>query len=251
LGKRTKILLVGGLIALPLCLLVPVWHGGARVKADYWAWHPNVHLARVLPDAGKLYLLEGEWLQLGSSVHFHRRGFPPAIASEHPIVMVYRLEAMQWPDSLQRQILQDIEAFAAKGNRVWGIQLDFDAATAKLDSYGALLRQVRAGLPPQYGLSVTGLMDWASQGRLEDLNALQDVVSEVVFQTYQGKNPVQDHRRYLQRLSQRALTVPFKIGLVEQGRYDADVLAAVKRHPYYRGTVVFLLPERTEKKGDR
>jgi len=217
--------------------------GAPAAALDYWAWRPNVHLARVLPDAGKLYLLEGELLQRDGLIRFHRRGFPPASASAHPLVMVYRLEVMQWPDSMQRQALQDIEAFAARGNLVWGIQLDFDAATAALGSYGALLRQVRAALPSQYGLSVTGLMDWASQGRLEDLNALQGVVSEVVFQSYQGAHPIQDHRRYLQRLSQRKLTVPFKIGLVERGDYDADVLATVRRHPYYRGTVVFLLPE--------
>ncbi|QFY43595.1 DUF3142 domain-containing protein [Candidatus Methylospira mobilis] len=245
MGKRTKVLLVSGLIISLSCLGIWDWRDSAPVAAvDYWAWRPNVHLARVLPDAGTLYLLEGELLQRGDSIRFQRRGFPPSVASAHPIVMVYRLEVMQWPDSLQRQIRQDIEAFAARGNRVWGIQLDFDAATARLGSYGALLRQVRAALPPQYRLSVTGLMDWASQGRLEDLNALEGVVSEVVFQTYQGASPIQGHRRYLQRLSQRKLTVPFKIGLIEHGDYDADALAAVSRHPYYRGTVVFLLPER-------
>jgi hypothetical protein len=238
---------VNRLPALLLCLAFSAWHGDARAEVDYWAWNPNVHLARVLPNAGKLYLLEGELLQRGGMVRFHRRGFPPATATAHSIVMVYRLAVMQWPDSLQQQILQDIDAFAAKGNRVWGIQLDFDAATGKLDSYGALLRQVRAGLPQQYGLSVTGLMDWASQGRLEDLNALQDVVSEVVFQTYQGTRPVRDYRRYLQRLSQRELTVPFKLGLIEHGDYDADALAEVERHPLYRGTVVFLLSQGGDK----
>jgi hypothetical protein len=222
-----------------------LWHDGVPAAAvDYWAWHPNVHLARVLPDAGKLYLLEGELLQRGGLIRFQRRGFPPSSASTHPVVMVYRLEVMQWPDSLQRQIRQDIDAFIARGSPVWGIQLDFDAATGKLGSYGALLRQVRASLPSQYGLSVTGLMDWASQGNLEDLNALARVASEVVFQTYQGMRPIKDQRRYLQRLSQRELTVPFKIGLIEHGNYDADALEAVRRHPCYRGTVVFLLPER-------
>lgn len=233
-----------GLISLLLCLAAWVRHGSAQAAPDYWAWHPNVHLARVLADADKLYLLEGELLQRGGLVRFQRRGFPPASGSAHPIVMVYRLEVMQWPDSLRQQIQQDIEAFVARGNRVWGIQLDFDAATGKLNSYGALLRQVRASLPSHYGLSVTGLMDWAGQGGLEDLNALQGVVSEVVFQVYQGMKPIKDHSRYLQRLSQRELTVPFKIGLVEHGDYDANVLAAVRRHSLYRGTVVFLLPER-------
>ncbi|CAK0754851.1 hypothetical protein CCP3SC15_10060 [Gammaproteobacteria bacterium] len=155
--------------------------------------------------------------------------------------MVYRLEVMQWPEHLQQQVWQDIKAFEARGNHVWGIQLDFDAATEKLGTYGTLLRQVRLHLPVPYELSVTGLMDWT--GRLTDLNALQGVVGEIVFQTYQGRHPVQDHQRYLLQLSKRKLTIPFKIGLVEYGEYDTNTLAAVRRHPFYRGTVIFLLPE--------
>ncbi|CAK0742598.1 DUF3142 domain-containing protein [Gammaproteobacteria bacterium] len=220
------------------------WRSDDSPPIDYWAWHPKVHLARVLSHAGRLYLLVGEFLRCSAGqACFQRRGFPPPSASTHSLVLVYRLEVMQWPGRFQQQIQQDIQAFEAKGNSVWGIQLDFDAATSKLGPYGALLQKVRAQLASSYGLSVTGLMDWASQGRLEDLNALQGVINEIVFQTYQGRHPVPDHLRYLESLSKRALTAPFKIGLIEHGQYDAHVLAAVRRHPYYRGTVVFLLPE--------
>jgi hypothetical protein len=219
------------------------WFGSARAAVDYWAWHPNVHLARILDDAGRLYLFEGELLVRGGDTLFQRRGFPPPTASPHPVVLVYRLEAMEWPEPLQRQVERDLAAFEAKRNQVWGIQIDFDARTRNLDRYGELLGQVRARLPARYRLSVTGLMDWASQGKLEDLNALQGVVDEIVFQAYQGKGPIKDHRRYFERLFARGLSVPFKLGLVEHGQYDPDALAAVRKHPAYRGTVIFLLPD--------
>lgn len=219
------------------------WLGDARAGYDYWAWHPKVHPGRVSDEAGTLYLLQGELLVRGGNALFQRRGFPPPTVSAHPLVLVYRLETMDWPDSLQHQVERDLQAFEAKRNRVWGIQIDFDAGTRNLDRYGELLRRIRAALPARYRLSVTGLMDWASQGKLEDLNALEGVVDEIVFQAYQGRRPIKEHRRYFERLSARTLSVPFKLGLVEQGDYDRDVLAAVRRHPAYRGTVVFLLPD--------
>jgi len=219
------------------------WFGGASAARDYWAWHPKVHLSRVLADAGRLYLFEGELLTRGGDAFFQRRGFPPPSASAHSLILVYRLETMEWPESLQRQVERDLAAFEAKRNPVWGLQIDFDARTRNLDRYGDLLRRVRTGLPARYRLSVTGLMDWASQAKLEDLSALQGVVDEIVFQAYQGTAPIKDHQRYLERLSARGLSVPFKLGLVEHGEYDRDALNAVRKHPAYRGTVIFLLPD--------
>ena len=173
--------------------------------------------------------------------HFQRRGFSPPLASGHPIVMVYRLESTKVLSHLRQQIGQDADAFEARGNRVWGIQIDFDAATQKLGPYGEFLQEVRTALPTHYRLSITGLLDWASQGRLEDLNAWQGLVDEVVFQLYQGRHPIKGYRRYLERLSVRPLSLPFRIGLVERGDYDPEILSVIRRHPAYRGTVIFLL----------
>jgi hypothetical protein len=216
----------------------------APAQVDYWAWHPRVNLTRVLGDADRLYLLEGELLIRNGKTHFERRGFPPISIASHPIVLVYRCEVMTWTAELERQIEGDVQAFEAKGGEIWGIQLDFDAATKQLDRYGDFLRQVRASLPGRLKISITGLMDWASQGKLSDLNGLQGVVDEIVFQVYQGERPVRDYRRYLEQLVRRPLTVPFKLGLVEGGEYEPSVLEAVHSHPAYRGTVMFLLRER-------
>ena len=226
--------------ALLLAALAGNTAGGAA--DDYWVWHPKVRLDRVLDRAGSLYLFQGELTFRQGKVRYDRRGFSPPNASAHPLILVYRCETLEWPGFLPQRIERDLEAFAAMGNRVWGIQLDFDAATRHLERYGGFLRRVREQLPPRYRLSVTGLMDWGSQGRLEDLNRLHGVVDEIVFQAYQGRKPVRDHGKYLRLLAGRALTVPFKLGLVEGGDYDGDALHLVQRHPAYRGKVIFLVP---------
>jgi len=216
--------------------------GGAAGADDYWVWHPKVQPGRVLDHAERLYLFQGELTLRHGRVRYGRRGFSPPAASRHPLVLVYRCETLEWPAFLPGQIEKDLAGFAASGNPMWGIQLDFDAATRHLDRYGDFLRRVRAALPPRYRLSVTGLMDWGSQGRLEDLNGLGSVVDEIVFQTYQGRTPVRDHGKYLRLLAGRPLTIPFKLGLVEGGNYDGEALNRVQRHRAYRGKVVFLVP---------
>ncbi len=149
---------------------------------------------------------------------------------------------MDWPDSLQHQVERDLNAFEPKRNRAWGIQIDFDVGTRNLDRYGGLLRRIRAALPIRYRLSVTGLMDWASQGKLEGLNALEGVVDEIVFQASQERRPIKEHRRYFERLSAGTLSVPFKLGLVEHGHYERDVLAAVRRPRPFEEQSFFCCP---------
>jgi len=221
------------------------WSGPA-VAVDYWVWHPGVCVDRVLDRAGRLYLFQGELLVRGGEVRYGRRGFSPPHGAAPPLVLVYRCETLDWPVALYQRMERDLQRFAVRGNRIWGVQVDFDAATRHLDRYGDFLRRLRTELPLDYGVSVTGLLDWASQGQLEDMNSLQGVVDEVVFQAYQGRHPVADHARYLRRLAERGLTLPFKLGLVEGGDYDPWSLERVRHHPSYRGTVVFLLPVRRD-----
>lgn len=241
MGPGSEVLLVKRTAAKLLGLILAAL-GPAAAADDYWVWHPRVQISRVLDGADRLYLLQGELTLRRGAVRYDRRGFSPPAASAHPLVLVYRSETLEWPDYLPRRIERDLAGFAASGNRMWGIQLDFDAATRHLDRYGEFLRRVRASLPSGYRLSVTGLMDWGSQGRLEDLNGLGGIVDEIVFQAYQGKKPVKNHANYLRRLAGRPLAVPFKIGLVEGGEYEAEALSRIRQHPAYRGTVTFLVP---------
>ncbi len=68
-------------------------------------------------------------------------------------------------------------------------------------------------MPKDCGLSVTGLMDWASQASLEDIDKLSATVDELIFQTYRGRETVKDIDAYLARLGR--LKVPFRLGLAE------------------------------------
>ena len=64
-------------------------------------------------------------------------------------------------------------------------------------------------------------------------------VDEVVLQIYQGRRVIPGYRDYLRRLD--ALKVPFRIGLLQGGEWDAP--AGLEANPNFRGYVVFLLNE--------
>ena len=79
-------------------------------------------------------------------------------------------------------------------------------------------RENTAGVDP---LSVTGLMDWASQAAPEDLDALSGTVDELVFQTYRGRETLRDIDVYLARLGR--LHIPFRLGLAEGASWSPPV----------------------------
>ena len=90
-------------------------------------------------------------------------------------------------------------------------------------------------------LSITGLLDWSSQGDSAALNGLGEIVDEVVLQTYQGRKTIPGYAAYLDSLEQ--LTIPFKIGLAQGGQWSAPPTLAA--NPNFRGYVVFLLNDPT------
>ena len=120
--------------------------------------------------------------------------------------------------------------------RVAGVQIDFDASTHGLERYAAFLAELRKALPEGCRLSVTGLMDWASQASLEDIDKLSGTVDEMIFQTYRGRETVKDIDAYLARLGR--LHVPFRLGLAEGAQWSAP--ATLTRNPHFLGYVVFL-----------
>jgi len=100
----------------------------------------------------------------------------------------------------------------------------------------AFLAELRRSLAQGYAISVTGLMDWASQAAPEDIDALAGTVDELIFQTYRGRETVPEIDAYLARLSR--LHVPFRLGLAEGAAWSPP--AALARHPHFLGYVVFL-----------
>ena len=218
---------------------------GVVDAADYdafWLW-AGVAPQPVLARAKTVYLLAGQ-----IAPPHHGRGViaGPArlaaqgVAAPHvrhgEVWIVYRAHTLDWTPQIYAQILAELARWRAAGNPVVGVQIDFDARTRHLDQYAVFLRALRARLPADCRLGVTGLLDWSSQGDSAALTALAGVVDEVVLQTYQGRHTIPGYGAYLARLDR--VKLPFKIGLVQGGDWTAPAGLAAER--WFRGYVVFL-----------
>ena len=235
------------LLLMITALALPVQACGPAAKptvdaADYdafWLW-AGVAPQPVLAKAKSLYILQG---QVGfSPVDPRARGHLIAQGGATPrlrtgrVWIVYRAHTLNWPPEIYGQILRQWRIWRDSGVPVAGIQIDFDARTRHLDQYQAFLRDLRRRLPANCRLSITGLLDWSSQGDSTVLNGLNGVVDEIVLQTYQGRRTIPGYQAYLASLSK--LTVPFRIGLAQGGEWSAP--ASLAANPYFRGYVVFL-----------
>jgi hypothetical protein len=204
----------------------------------FWLW-AGVVPQPVLAQARTLYVLQGQIEQprRNGRVRMIAQGIAIPRLRQGEVWLAYRAHTLRWPPEIVATILSQARRWREAGNPVVGIQIDFDARTRHLQEYAAFLRDLRGRLPAEYRLSITGLMDWGSNGDADTINQLRDVVDEVVVQTYQGRHTIPNYRAYLARLGR--LTLPFRIGLVQRGEYEApDDLAA---NPWFRGYVVFLL----------
>ena len=208
---------------------------------QFWLWGA-VKPQPVLRQAQRLYLLQGHISQQGDAVRLQPQGLPPSPLKVPELWLSYRVATLEWQPGVVRDLLRQRAAWQAKGNRVGGIQIDFDAATPKLAAYADFLRQLRRQLPAGCQLGITGLLDWGANGDVATLNGLAGVVDELVVQTYRGRTTVDHYEQYLPALQR--LTLPFKLGLVQDGVWDLDWQREFSRQPNYRGEVVFLLNSR-------
>ncbi|MGO1076661.1 DUF3142 domain-containing protein [Inquilinus sp. CA228] len=229
------------LLAAALLLAGPA---GATVDAAqhdaFWLW-AGVPPPPVLAQARTLYILQGQIDPPPRGADGPARMIAQGIAvprlRQGEVWLAYRAHTLRWPPQILPTILAQARRWKQAGNPVVGIQIDFDARTRHLQEYAAFLRNLRAQLPPEYRLSITGLMDWGSNADPEAINQLQGVVDEVVVQTYQGRHTIPSYRSYLPRIA--GLTLPFRIGLVQDGEWEAP--AGLTASPWFRGYVVFLL----------
>ena len=207
----------------------------AQAHDAFWHW-AGVEPQPVLDKAATIYILAAE-IKGGPQGHYV--DLRPAVprVQHAQLWIVYRVETLAWDERVLPAIHRDVANWRAAGNRVAGIQIDFDAATRGLPRYAAFLKQLRSELPPGTGLSVTGLLDWSSGGDSPALNALEGTVDEVVLQTYQGRQTIPGYPDYLRQLDR--VTLPFRIGLVQYGEWQAP--PELERHPHFKGYVVFLL----------
>ncbi len=221
-------------LALLLAACAPAATG--RVEAgDYRAFFlwAGVRPQAVLEQADTLYLLAGEVRRDG---RYHPLRAIPRIARAE-VWLVVRSQSLDWSPAAEAQLLAELDRWRAAGNRVAGLQVDFDASTKGLDGYAAFLKGLRGRLPQAYKLSITGLMDWGANADPAALGALAGVIDEIVVQSYQGRETIPGYERYLAKLSR--VPVPHKVALVQGGEWREP--AGLKSDPLFRGYVVFLL----------
>lgn len=229
------------ILALITALLSPSPALAQVVPADYdafWLWGGLTPLP-ALAQARTLYILQGE-------VHAdHRQGTVDILAQgiavphlkESQVWLVYRANTLAWPDRAVDVLNAQVTRWRQAGNKIIGLQIDFDAATRHLDTYADFLQGLRRRLLPDCHLGITGLLDWSGNIDPATLDQLKGVVDELVIQTYQGRRTIPDYDAYMSHLDR--LHLPFKIGLVEAGDWtEAPALAA---NPWFRGYVVFLV----------
>jgi Protein of unknown function (DUF3142) len=133
-------------------------------------------------------------------------------------------------------VLRHVQRWKAEGNKLVGLQIDFDAGTKHLDRYVIFLTRLREKLPKEFKLSVTGLLDWSANGDPSGLDALAGVVDELVLQIYQGNHIIPGYAKYFARLDQ--MKIPFRIGLLQGGEWQEPLRLAINRN--FTGYVVFL-----------
>lgn len=212
---------------------------GATVDAArydaFWLWagvKPQPALAR----ARRIYLLQGAVVG----------GDAPRLIAQRPAIprirhaelwMVLRVETLAWTPQIDAQLLAALQRWQRAGNRMAGVQIDFDARTRHFDRYAAFLKTLRAKLPPRYKLGITGLLDWSANGDPEALASLAGVVDEVVVQIYQGRHVIPGYQGYVAKLDR--LPIPFRIGLLQGGEWTPP--PALAANPRFQGYVVFLL----------
>ncbi|HTO78677.1 MAG TPA: DUF3142 domain-containing protein [Methylocystis sp.] len=201
----------------------------------YWLW-AGVKARPELEKAKTLYLLQGEIGpdRLGA-IRLRAQGGTEPGPHQPALWLVYRVRSLDWTPDIFAALDHRLARWR-NATRVAGVQIDFDASTHGLERYAAFLADLRKALPEACRLSVTGLMDWASQASLEDIDKLSGTVDELIFQTYRGRETVKDIDAYLARLGR--LNIPFRLGLAEGASWSPPETLA--RNPHFLGYVVFL-----------
>jgi hypothetical protein len=212
---------------------------------SFWLWS-GVTPQSVLARARSVYVLQGQIeAQHGdeTQVRFIAQGGTVPRSQPAEVWLAYRVHTLHWTPREYLILLAQLHRWQQAGNRVVGIQIDFDAHTLHLQEYLEFLKLLRQRLPSHYRLGITGLLDWSSRADPSQVNQLRGIVDEVVVQTYQGRHTIENYSAYLPRVSQ--LKMPFKIGLIQGGNWDAP--SYIADSPWFRGYVVFLQNPRVAK----
>jgi len=209
----------------------------AQDHQRFWLW-AGVRAPEGL-DAKEWYILDAELRATDKGRFITLRPGAPRLP-DSDVWLVVRTDTLDWPANGADLLAGRADRWRAVGSRVVGIQLDFDARTRRLGDYASFLADFRRALPARYKLSITGLMDWSAHGDPAALNRLKGIVDEVVIQTYQGRETIPGYELYFDRM--KNFPIPFKVGLVEDGRWVEP--PGLAREANFRGYVVFLVNRR-------
>lgn len=187
-------------------------------------------------NARELYILGGEIRRGGTARLVDMRAGLPHVRRAK-VWLTVRAERLDWNAHVWDAVRAMLARWRAAGNRLEGLQIDFDAATPGLGHYRTFLEQGRRELPPGTRLSITGLLDWSANGDPAELARLSGLVDEVVIQTYQGRATIPGYATWFRRIDTLPLT--HKVALVEGGEWTPP--AALARDRRFAGYVVFLL----------
>ncbi|WP_188819993.1 DUF3142 domain-containing protein [Novosphingobium indicum] len=246
MGDQAQVLLVGrraflgAVLASAMLAACRSKNGGAEqtvLAEDYDAFFlwAGVKPPAWLKRARTVYALAGEVRHQPGSRFVGLRAVPRVSGTR--LWLTVRVERLDWDEGLYRAVLREVDRWAAAGNALAGLQIDFDAATRGLDGYAEFLADLRGRLPSQWKLSITGLMDWSAGGDPQALARLAGIVDEIVVQTYQGRHTIPGYETYLASLQR--LGMPYRIALVEGGAWRAP--EGLESDPNFKGYVVFLL----------
>jgi hypothetical protein len=227
-------------LAALLIALAPPALAATTDAADYDAFFlwAGVKPQPVLAEARNLYLLQGQVSDSDPARLVSQRPALPKVP-DADVWMVVRVETLDWPEVVYQQVSAALARWRAAGNKVVGLQIDFDAGTRHLENYAAFLANLKKRLPADCRLSITGLLDWSANGDPAGLAALGGVVDEVVLQIYQGRRVIPGYQGYLAALDR--VEIPFRIGLLQGGDWEAP--NGLTANPWFRGYVVFLVNE--------
>jgi hypothetical protein len=249
MGKEIKILLVTkfGFLQRSILVLFLVCIGvylqdklivnATTLDANraYFLW-AGVKPQPMLKTAETVYILSGEVRQNDNTKIISLKASPPSI-SYAKVWMTLRVERIDWKDQVFDQILSDLRRWEIAGNALKGLQIDFDSATLHLDKYTIFLTKLRKILPRHLSLSVTGVMDWLVLGDPDVLEDLGQIADEVVIQTYQDRETIEDYQIYLRSLHK--LKFPYYLAIVQNGKWQEP--RDLRHDPNFQGYVIFLL----------
>ena len=216
---------------------LPSQLGEASCKNGIWAWRPSA--IGDLREIDTPYIFQGLfWITNDREVYEFQGIKPfPVRESDCDLVLTYRLNDLVPVEMLTVRYQVHRKAWENKGNRVSGLQIDFDSPSAGLGKYAQWLNDLRSALSTDTSVSITGLPDWLISAPVNSLKLLAAQTDFIAFMMYRGTTPIRDPAVYYAVL--RRSNLKFKVGLLATQDRDQH-LAQVQKLPGYIGTSIFI-----------